>query len=277
MSKGIGTERRVLITGGAGGMGLACAALLGASGDSILLTDLHASALEAAVHSLAQSGIDARGFPCDLADAGCGAAIAGALAEGPPLGALVHTAGLSPVMADWRKIIEVDLVGTARVLDAVLPFLASGSAAVCISSIAGHLMPEHPAVSALMAEPLAPGLLDALDTLPGQPVSNPAGAYAQAKRAVRALVAHSAAAFGARGVRIVSLSPGMITTPMGKLEFEQQPAMKSLLERTPLDRLGAPEEIASVVSFLCSPAAAFVTGCDLIVDGGVCAALGILR
>ena len=277
MSRGIGTERRVLITGGAGGMGLACAALLGASGDSILLTDLRASALESAVHALAQSGIDARGFTCDLAGSGCGAAIAGALAEGPPLGALVHTAGLSPVMADWRKIIEVDLVGTARVLDAVLPFLASGSAAVCISSIAGHLMPEHPAVSALMAEPLAPGLLDALDALPGQPVSNPAGAYAQAKRAVRALVAHSAAAFGARGVRIVSLSPGMITTPMGKLEFEQQPAMKSLLERTPLDRLGGPEEIASVVSFLCSPAAAFVTGCDLIVDGGVCAALGILR
>jgi NAD(P)-dependent dehydrogenase (short-subunit alcohol dehydrogenase family) len=275
MSGGTRPPRRVLVTGGAGGMGRACASWMGAQGDSIVLTDVDAAALEAAVRDLARSGIDAAGFACDVAEAGCVQRIAEVLRDGPPLGALVHTAGLSPVMADWRRIIEVDLVGTARVLDAVLPFVGAGSAAVCVASIAGHLMPAHPAVAALLAEPLRPDLLDALDALPGRPVSHPAGAYSHAKRAVRALVARSAAAWGARGARIVSLSPGMITTPMGKLEFEQQPAMKVLLDRTPLARLGDPAEIASVVAFLCSPAAAFVTGCDLVVDGGVCAALGI--
>lgn len=267
--------RRVLITGGAGGMGLACASLLGAQGDAILLTDVGAPALDAATAELARAGIDADAFVCDLADAGAGAVIADALHGGPPLGALVHTAGLSPVMAEWRKIIEVDLVGTARVLDAVFPFVGPGSAAVCIASMAGHLMPLHPGVAALMAEPMNPDLLDALDALPERPVGTSAGAYAHAKRAVRALVVRSAAAWGARGARIVSLSPGMIATPMGRLEFEQQPVMKTLLDRTPLARLGDATEIASVVAFLCSPAASFVTGCDLLVDGGVCAALGI--
>jgi NAD(P)-dependent dehydrogenase (short-subunit alcohol dehydrogenase family) len=151
-----------------------------------------------------------------------------------------------------------------------------GSAAVCIASIADDLMPADPAVAALMAEPLRPDLLDALDAVPGQPLSNSAAAYSHAKRALRVLVARSAPAWGARGARIVSLSPGMITTPMGKLEFEQQPAMKALLDKTPLARLGDPEEIASVVAFLCSFAAAFVTGCDLVVDGGLCAALGVV-
>lgn len=275
MSEGTQRGRRVLITGGAGGMGLACASLLGAQGDSILLTDAGAPALDAAVAELARAGIAADAFVCDLADAGAGAVIADALRGGAPLGALVHTAGLSPVMAEWRKIVEVDLVGTARVLDAVFPFVGPGSAAVCIASMAGHLMPLHAGVAALMADPLNPDLLDALDALPDRPAGTSAGAYSHAKRAVRALVARSAAAWGARGARIVSLSPGMIATPMGRLEFEQQPAMKMLLDRTPLARLGEAAEIASVVAFLCSPAASFVTGCDLLVDGGVCAALGI--
>lgn len=258
-------------------MGLACARRMAAEGDAIWLTDVSAPALDTAKRELARDGVDAQVFACDLASESATGTIAKVLDDGTPLGALVHTAGLSPVMAEWQKIIEVDLVGTARVLEAAFPFVAPGSVAVCIASIAGHLVPHDPAVAALLAEPLAPDLLDRLAALPGAPAGSSAAAYAFAKRAVRVLVARAAPAWGRRGARVVSVSPGMIATPMGLLEMEKQPAMKIMLERTPLARLGESEEIASVVAFLCSPAASFVTGCDLVVDGGVCAGLGIVR
>ena len=82
-----------------------------------------------------------------------------------------------------------------------------------------------------------------------------------------------AAAWGARGARIVSLSPGLIATPMGALEFAAQPAKRALLPLTPLQREGTMVEIADAVDFLVSDRASFITGTDLLVDGGIHAAL----
>ncbi len=269
--------RRILSTGGAGGMGRSCAVRMGHAGYAVVLTDLESAPLESVCVELATEGIAATSHPCDVADGESVKKLAAALATGPQLDVVVHTAGLSPTMADWRPIIAVDLVGTANILGAMLPLMAEGGVAVCIASMAGHLAPEDPAVAALLADPLAAGLLDALDALPGRPVGNSGAAYAHAKRAVRALVAQGATAWGRRGARIVSVSPGIITTPMGNQEFEQQPAMAEMLRIAPLKRLGEPDEIAKVVAFLCSEDASYITGCDIIVDGGVTAALGALH
>ena len=258
-------------------MGRACALRMGAEGSAIVLADVESAPLESTCAELSAAGITAASHVCDVANAESVEKLSAALAAGPRLDAVIHTAGLSPSMADWRRIVDVDLVGTARILDATLPLMADKSAAVCIASMAGQLVPENPAVAALLADPLAANLLDELDALPGQPAGSPAAAYGHSKRAVRALVAQRARAWGERGARIVSVSPGIITTPMGEREFAQQPAMAEMLRIAPLKRLGDPDEVAKVVAFLCSEDASYITGCDILVDGGVTAELGALR
>jgi NAD(P)-dependent dehydrogenase (short-subunit alcohol dehydrogenase family) len=94
-------------------------------------------------------------------------------------------------------------------------------------------------------------------------------AYAWAKRGVIAVAARAAVVWGRRGGRVNSLAPGLIDTPMGRQEAEQQPVMKLMLEKTPLERLGQPAEVAAVVAFLLSESASFISGIDLLVDGGM--------
>ena len=82
-----------------------------------------------------------------------------------------------------------------------------------------------------------------------------------------------AATWGARGARILSLSPGLIATPMGALEFQNRPQKYTLLATTPIKREGTMLEIADAVEFLLSDRASFISGIDLLVDGGLAAAM----
>jgi NAD(P)-dependent dehydrogenase (short-subunit alcohol dehydrogenase family) len=107
----------------------------------------------------------------------------------------------------------------------------------------------------------------------GPVVEDSGMAYAWAKYGVHRFVQTEAVRLGAVGARICSVSPGIIDTVMGRQEAEGHEFMQMLQQQTPLRRLGKPEEVAAVVAFLLSDEGSFVTGIDVLVDGGVCAAM----
>jgi NAD(P)-dependent dehydrogenase (short-subunit alcohol dehydrogenase family) len=170
-------------------------------------------------------------------------------------------------MASGRLIHEVNLRGLERVVRVFGSAIAEGSAAVCFSSMAGHLYPANPEVDAVLDDPLAAGYFDDL-AKHGLDPDVPELAYMLSKRGVRRLVQRHARAWGAKGARLLSLSPGIIDTPMGRLENENQPPMAQMVETSALARMGRPEEVAQVAAFLVSDAASFMTGADVLVDGG---------
>ena len=269
-----------VITGAAGGMGRACARRLGPQG-LLLLTDVVAEPLEQTAKQLRAEGFHIETL---LSDISAEESVQGLVERTRALGLLkgiVHTAGLSPTMAKWPRIIQVDLLGTARLLQAFLPLAEPESAVVCIASMAGHLGGTplealRTTFDALLTPPLHEGLLQQLEpiiTAAPSPEEQAGMAYSLAKYGVIRLCQREASAWGARGARIVSLSPGIIQTPMGQQEFDQQPMMATLVAQTPLKRMGQPEEIAAAAAFLLSADASFITGCDMLVDGGVTGAL----
>ena len=197
------------------------------------------------------------------------------------LASLVHTAGVSPSMAGWEDILRVDLVATARLLDAFRPGVVPGSVAVCLASIAGHLGEFDPAMDELLDDPGAADLAPRFRALVGgEP--DPGATYRLAKRGVIRLCERAAVTWGANGGRVVSVSPGLIDTAMGRLELENNPIKHWMAETTPVGGQrtgpatvlpGLTSDIAEVVAFLCSDRAAFVSGCDVRVDGGLTAAM----
>jgi NAD(P)-dependent dehydrogenase (short-subunit alcohol dehydrogenase family) len=245
-----------VITGAGSGMGRACVSRLDAVADVIVVADLDGPAIEGTL-----------GVACDVSDRNAVAALAAQVRDLGPLRALVHAAGISPTMGDARRVLEVDLVGTQLVLDAFAGDVVAGSAAVCFSSSAAYTVAPfvNDEMEAVLRDPLAGDFLERAVALVG---GDSGFAYALAKVGVIRAAGRAAVHWGRRGGRVNSVAPGLIDTPMGRQEFDQQPVMRELLDQTPAGRFGHADEVAAVAAFLVSDDASFVNGIDVLVDGG---------
>ena len=264
-------------TGAGRGMGRACGERLADMVDRLLLVDLDEATVAVAAEELSATDRRARiePFVLDVTDSAGLQRLAARVRDLGALRAVAHAAGISPTMADWKRIFTVDLVGTAMLADALRPLVTAGTALVCFASMAPRFFGEEsqPSADAALDAPLDEHLLDRLHDALGPAVEDTGVAYGWAKRGVQRFVQQEAVRIGPLGGRVCSVSPGIIDTPQGRQEAESQPFMQELERRTPLGRLGRADEIAAVVAFLLSDEASFLTGVDVLVDGGVCAAL----
>ncbi len=271
-----------IVTGAASGMGLATARRLLRPRETMLLVDLDAAKLDAVRADLVEYAAGAEWVETAVADVTDTDAMARLAEQVQGLGSfrtLAYVAGISPTMGEWWPMIYVDLVGTARILQALLPLVEPGSVAVCWASNSAH-MGATPA-----GDPVLDGILD--DPLaPRSPRSARGGARGRLgrrggeRRRLRVGQARRdpprsprGERVGRRGGRLLSISPGIINTPMSRQELEKQPMMQVMLDNTPVPRMGAPSEVADLVAFLVSHNASYLTGTDILIDGGVSATI----
>src|SRR5262245_29599119 len=267
----------IVATGAARGMGFACAQRLASECEVLVAVDLNEEALAKAVAAL-EGKAEVVPIRTDVSDAASVRTLADRVATLGEFRGIAHAAGISPTMADWRRIVDVDLRGSALLLDALLPLVVPGTAAVCFASMSAYMgaVEPDPTLLPILDDPLAAGFLDRLAALRDPRLADPGSAYGWAKRGVIRLAQRESVRWGERGGRVVSISPGIIDTPQSHQEFEQHPMMKVMVDHTPLKRIGRPEEIAELVAFLLSERASYLTGVDILIDGGTLAGLARL-
>jgi NAD(P)-dependent dehydrogenase (short-subunit alcohol dehydrogenase family) len=271
-----GASREVVVITGCGGMGAAIARRLGAD-YTLVLADYRQEALDSACEELRQVGCEVHPAQVDVSDQVAVRELAEAADSLGRFRAVVHTAGLSPVQASTEQIVAVDLMGTAYVLDEFGKIARPGSVALCIASQSAYMTSFPPDIEEQLATAPVSELRDLPVFDPAQ--VSPQAAYPKAKLANKLRVEAAANEWRKRGGRTASVGPGIILTPMGQEELvgRNGTIIRAMIAMSAARRAGEPEEVAGVVAFLLSDRASFVSGTDLLMDGGFIAWMKTVR
>jgi len=231
--------RRALVTGAASGIGRAAALTLAKAGASVQAADVNGAGLAAP---------PAPGVGTVTVDVAAHGAVANAL-RGETLDIVVNAAGImapgslaAPTSQEWERVLAVDLAGDINVLKCTVPHMNQPGSIIQISSMMGHAGLAFPA-------------------------------YTATKGAILALTRQLAGELGPVGIRVNSVSPGMILTAMTQDAMADRTRHDNTIARTPLRALGTPGDIAYAVLYLASDLSTFVTGTDILVDGGLTSTL----
>jgi NAD(P)-dependent dehydrogenase (short-subunit alcohol dehydrogenase family) len=263
----------VIVVIGAGQIGQAIARRVGV-GEHVLLADMRLDNANAAAEVLGNAGYE---VSVATVDASSREAVRALVEMATGLGevtGLIHAAGVSPSQASPATILKVDLYGTALVLEEFGNVIASGGAGVVIASQSGHRLPP---LTVEQNKSLATTPVEELLSLPFlQPdqVTDSLHAYQLSKRGNSLRVMAEAVRWGKRGARVNTISPGIIMTPLAKDELTgpRGAGYRRMIELSVAGRAGAPDEVGTVGALLMGPDGGFITGSDILMDGGVTAA-----
>ena len=251
-----------IITGATGGMGIDTAKKFKEKGQ-LILCDLDEEKLNALKEELGDVSV----LKCDITkdeDINKLKVLASTMG---PLKGVIHYAGVAGEFGDADKVMEINLIGTAKLMEALYDLLAEGSVFINTSSMAAYMAPTIPEMTPLLSNPLEDGFLDKIKMFTN---GSPDAAYSFSKQGVILITKNNAGKFGAKKARLISVSPGTIETPMLERQIEVNgDAINGLIGAAPVGRVGYPEDITNLVEFLCSDKASFITGMDILIDGGV--------
>jgi len=263
----------VIVVIGPGQIGQAIARRVGV-GKHILLADLRQANAAAAADVLSSAGYQVSVATVDASSREAVHALVKTATDLGEVTGLIHAAGVSPSQASPSTILKVDLYGTALVLEEFGNIIATRGSGVVIASQSGHRLPplavEH-------NRALATTPVDELLSLPFlQPdqVHDSLHAYQLSKRGNSLRVMGEAVRWGKRGARVNTISPGIVMTPLAKDELTgpRGEGYRRMIESSPVGRAATPDEVGGVGALLMGPDGGFITGSDILMDGGVTSA-----
>ncbi|MFA0815912.1 MAG: SDR family oxidoreductase [Anaerofustis sp.] len=258
-----------VITGGGSGMGFATAKRLGKKGIHLILVGRTVSKLEHAAEELNSMGIDAEVCACDLSDWYSVQALAALAASRGIVTTVIHAAGMSPHMGDAKKIMQGNALGTIHIHDAFYDVIAEGGCLIDTSSMSAYMVPTFIMpkrffkYSQTDRDKFMKKMMARVNLFPEKVRAGVA--YGVSKYFVIWYAKAEASRFGAKGIRILSITPGNFETPMGELEKSEA---ETYLKHNAIKRLGQPDEIAALFEACADSSMGYLTGVDIICDGG---------
>lgn len=255
----------VVITGAAGGIGKSCAYAM--RDYKLIVSDYSQDIVDNLVTELRSEGIDAIGHAADITNRESIEKLKNIALRQGNFKAVIHTAGVSGATKDIKRVFDINLRATDILIDTFHDIARKDSVIVLIASMMGHSVAPNPVYDKALRKPNEKGSFSIVEPFVA---GNSDMMYNFTKRGVLLLCEDNVMRFGNMGARIVTISPGIVFSPMVKQAWNDHPETMEIQRRmTPAGRYGVPEDIAEVAKFLISDAAEFITGTDIMVDGGV--------